>query len=60
MDRVAWQAIVHGVTQSWTQLKQLNMHIEKINTISFFFFFASELSKRSLGTYKILLWRREL
>ena len=26
MDRGAWQATVHGVTQSWTPLKQLNMH----------------------------------
>ena len=25
MDRGAWQAVVHGVTKSQTQLKQLNM-----------------------------------
>ena len=24
MDRVAWQATVHGVAKSWTQLKQLS------------------------------------
>ena len=24
MDRGAWQATVHGVTQIWTQLKQLS------------------------------------
>ena len=24
MDRGAWQAIVHGVTKSWTRLKQLS------------------------------------
>ena len=24
MDRGAWQAIVHGVLKSWTQLKQLS------------------------------------
>ena len=24
MDRGAWQAIVHRVTKSWTQLKRLN------------------------------------
>ena len=24
MDRGAWQATVHGVTKSWTQLKQLS------------------------------------
>ena len=26
VDRGAWWAVVHGVTQSWTQLKQLSMH----------------------------------
>ena len=26
MDRGAWQATVHGVTKSWTQLNQLGMH----------------------------------
>ena len=26
MDRRAWQATVHGVTQSWTRLKQLSTH----------------------------------
>ena len=26
MDRGAWQAIVHGVANSQTQLKQLSMH----------------------------------
>ena len=26
IDRGAWQAIVHRVAQSWTQLKQLSMH----------------------------------
>ena len=26
MDRGAWRAVVHRVTKSWTQLKQLNMH----------------------------------
>ena len=25
MDRGAWQATVHEVTKSWTQLKQLSM-----------------------------------
>ena len=27
MDRGAWWDPVHGVTQSWTQLKQLSLHI---------------------------------
>ena len=26
MDRDAWQATVHRVSKSWTQLKQLGMH----------------------------------
>ena len=26
VDRGAWRAAVHRVTQSWTQLKQLSMH----------------------------------
>ena len=26
MDREAWQAIVHGVTKSWTQLNRVSMH----------------------------------
>ena len=27
MDRVAWQAVVHSFTKSWTRLKRLSMHI---------------------------------
>ena len=26
MDRVAWQATVHGVTESWTQLRNTHTH----------------------------------
>ena len=26
MDRGAWRATVHGVTKSWTRLKQLSMY----------------------------------
>ena len=26
VDRGAWRAAVHGVTQSWTRLKRLSMH----------------------------------
>ena len=26
MDREAWQATVHGITQSWTRLKRLGTH----------------------------------
>ena len=28
MDRGAWWATVHRVTQSWTQLKQLSVHAD--------------------------------
>ena len=27
MDRGAWRATIHGVTQSWTRLKRLSMHL---------------------------------
>ena len=27
MDRGPWQAIVHGVSKSWAELKQLTIHI---------------------------------
>ena len=30
MDRGAWQAVVYGVTKSWTRLKQLNTHAHKV------------------------------
>ena len=33
MDRGAWQAIVHRVTQSQTQLKGLSMHMLNINLL---------------------------
>ena len=29
MDRGAWQAMVHSVAKSWTQLKQLSTHTHK-------------------------------
>ena len=30
MDRGAWWAMVHRVTKSWTQLKQLSLHAHTI------------------------------
>ena len=33
MDRVASWATVHRVAKSWTQLKQLSMHAEKVKVI---------------------------
>ena len=32
MDRGAWQAAVHRVTQSWTQLKRLSNLVGGLNT----------------------------
>ena len=29
MDQGAWQAVVHGVAKSWTQLKQLSKYAHK-------------------------------
>ena len=31
MDRGAWQATIHGVSKSWTQLKRLSTHTHKRN-----------------------------
>ena len=31
MDRGAWQAAVHGITQSWTRLKQFSTHTLEID-----------------------------
>ena len=28
LDRGAWRAVVHGVAKSWTQLKQMSMHMQ--------------------------------
>ena len=33
MDRGAWWATVHGVTQSWTQLKQLSIQHTVFNKL---------------------------
>ena len=37
MDRGAWQATLHGVTKSQTQLKQLITHAHKRASITYFF-----------------------
>ena len=33
MDRGAWRATVHSVAQSWTQLKQLSMHMHNCEIV---------------------------
>ena len=33
MDRGAWQAIVHGVTKSQTQLSDLHFHFQKLRIL---------------------------
>ena len=37
IDRVAWWAIVHGVTKNQTQLKQLSMHTCTISCNSIYY-----------------------
>ena len=37
MARGAWRATVHGVTKSWTQLKQLSTHAVSPIKLSFVF-----------------------
>ena len=43
MDRGGWQAIVHGVTQNWTQLKRLSTQTRR----------QSKGSKSQLPTYQL-------
>ena len=43
MDRVAWRAIVHRVSKSWTLLKRLSMH-ECIDTLIYKYMFDIILS----------------
>ena len=40
MDRGTWQAAVHGVTKSWTQLKQLSVqaHVRTQYTLHIYYF----------------------
>ena len=33
MDREAWRAIVHGITESWTRLKWTGMHAHKLGLV---------------------------
>ena len=33
MDRAAWQAIVHGVTKSWTQLSMSRMGLAALQHV---------------------------
>ena len=37
VDRGAWRAAVHGVTQSWTRLKRLSMHAQDITKVQYNF-----------------------
>ena len=30
MNRVAWQATIHSVTKSWTQLKRVSTHVHHV------------------------------
>ena len=57
MDRGAWQATVHGVTKSQTQLKQLGMARQKgSGTSQEKFPLVSELYKgKSISIFKIFV-----
>ena len=46
IDRAAWWATVHGVTKSWTRLKQLSMHTCTYCTLLFTFFFSFFCSEK--------------
>ena len=47
IDKGAWQATVHGVTNCWTRLKQLSIHTVS-NIISCFQFFKGYISNLNL------------
>ena len=36
MDREAWEAIVHSIAKSWTQLKLLSTHVDLVFLCNFF------------------------
>ena len=56
MDRGAWQATVHGVTNNWTQLKQQLLKEQKsliqINLIHQFVIYVILISKKDLRWQK--------
>ena len=63
MDRRAWQAAVHRVTQSWTRLKQLSLQTRQLFRISLSFLFLCFLSSSTsylwhlpLPEWKIGTW----
>ena len=62
MDREAWQAPVHGVTKSWTQLKQLSMHVHRPSScpspLAFLWLFISQHKINLLSYYSPLQMNR--
>ena len=49
MDRGAWWATVHGVTQSWTRPKQLSKHAHSM----------AEITRSFLSRPKDTLWTKK-
>ena len=58
MDREAWRAVVHGVTNSWTQLSELNWtvngcSIEEMNTNHIESFQNQEIHAKKFGLFSL-------
>jgi len=47
MDRGTWQVTVHGVSKSWTRLKQLSMHTRTHICTYFVYIFHTHFSKKN-------------
>ena len=48
MDRGAWRATVHTVTNSWTRLKRLSMHAHTCHALSLNWGSSSQLTESQL------------
>ena len=48
MDRGAWRATVHTVTNSWTRLKRLSMHAHTCRALSLNWGSSSQLTESQL------------
>ena len=55
MDSGAWGAIVHRVTQSWTQLKQFSKHAHNIIRVTFLIYIQVFSSISALNVWYVLL-----
>ena len=53
-DRGAWQATVHGVTNSWTQLSRLNSNSSNIPLYMYCILFTHSSADGHLGCFHVL------